>query len=56
MEGDDGSGVTQIAAAPAGLRAARVSPSLWTAGVGAWLVIGIAGVVALVLLLLALTA
>jgi predicted PurR-regulated permease PerM len=33
-----------------------VSPSLWTAGVGSWLVVGIAGVVALLLLLLALTA
>jgi predicted PurR-regulated permease PerM len=35
---------------------ARVSPSLWTAGVGSWLVVGIAGVVALLLLVLALTA
>jgi putative heme transporter len=41
---------------PTGLSAARVSQSLWTAGVGSWLVVGTAGVVALVLLLLALTA
>jgi predicted PurR-regulated permease PerM len=56
MEGDDSSGLTEIAAAPAGLRAARVSRSLSTAGVGSWLVIGIAGVGTLLLLLLALTA